>query len=186
MNETLRTINSRRSIRKYTDKQISETELQTILEAAISAPNAKNQQKWHFTVIQIRDLINKMAAINKENILKSDDEYLKQRVTLPGAHTFHHAPTVIMMTADETAHYVELDCGAATENMALAAESLGIGSCFIASTRYLFRSQDGLALKKELGIPEGYKHVCCLTLGYKADEITDPRRRNKDVVNYVR
>jgi len=186
MNETLRNINSRRSVRKYTAQQISETDLQTILEAAISAPNAKNQQKWHFTVIQKIDLIDKMASINKENILKSDDEYLKQRVTLPNAHTFHHAPTVIMMTAEEKAHWVQLDCGTAAENMAIAAESLGIGSCIIASSGYLFASQAGIALKEDLGIPADYRHVCCLTLGYKDGEITEPRRRNKDVVNYVR
>jgi nitroreductase len=186
MNETMKCIESRRSIRKYAARQISETELQAILEAGILAPTAKNQQKWHFTVIQKKELIDKMARITKENVMRSDDEHLKQRSSLPGAHTFHHAPTVIMMTADEKAGYAELDCGAATENMVLAAESLGIGSCFIGSSRYLFKSPDGLALMKQLGIPAGYRHVCCLTLGYRGDVILESRQRNKDVVNYVR
>ena len=185
MNEILNCINSRRSIRKYKERQISEADLQAILEAGILAPTARNQQKWHFTVIQKRELIERMASITMENVMRYADEHLKGRASMPGASTFHHAPTVIMMTADEKTDYIELDCGAATENMALAAESLGLGSCFIASSRYLLKSPEGVAIMKELGIPEGYRHVCCLTLGYK-DFTPEPRQRNKNVVNYVR
>ena len=61
MNETLEVIANRRSIRKYKPEQITDKELQQIMEAAILAPSARNQQKWHFTVVQKREIIDEMA-----------------------------------------------------------------------------------------------------------------------------
>ena len=58
MNETIKFIKSRRSIRKYKEKQIEDSDVQTILDCAIHAPNAMNQQKWHFTVIQNKAMLN--------------------------------------------------------------------------------------------------------------------------------
>jgi nitroreductase len=186
MNETLVSIKNRRITRKFQSKQISEQELQAILEAGILAPNAKNQQKWQFTVIQKKDLMDRMVVIIKENILKSSNEFLKQRASIPNYHTFYNAPAVIMITADEKAQWIELDCGAAMENMAIAAESMGIGSCVIVSSGFLFESEKGKAYRKELGIAEGYKYICTLALGYKEGENPNPQERNRGVVNYIK
>ena len=73
-NEVLKAIESRRSTRKYTDEQIGEEELQTILEAGIQAPSANNSQSWHFTVIQDKEMINFMSDKSKEVMLQSDNE----------------------------------------------------------------------------------------------------------------
>ena len=186
MNETLISIKNRRSTRSFQSKQISEQELQVLMEAAIIAPNAKNQQKWHFTVIQNMDLLNKMVVIIKENIMKSDNEFLKQRASVPNYHTFYNAPTVIMITADKNAQWIELDCGAAMENMAIAAESMDIGSCIIASSGFLFASEKGRSYTKELSIPQGYQYICTMAFGYKQGENPKPQERNRDVVTYIR
>ncbi len=186
MDETLRVIANRRSIRKYQPKQIAEAELEQILNAAIYAPSARNQQKWHFTVIQDRALLDRMVCIIKENILESDNEFLKQRASTPGYHTFHHAPTVIMISAEALAHLIELDCGAAAQNIALAAESLNIGSCIIASSAILFASERGQELAQELGVPKGYIHICSVALGYKDGENPAAPPRNRDVYNYIK
>ncbi|WP_312284050.1 nitroreductase family protein, partial [Candidatus Igneacidithiobacillus taiwanensis] len=68
-----------------------------------------------------------MVATIKENMLQSGMEFLKTMAGNPGYHTFYHAPTVIMISADQNAQFASIDCGAAAQNITLAA-ALGIGS----------------------------------------------------------
>ncbi len=181
-NDTLNLIKQRRSIRKFTAEQISESDLQALLEAAILAPSAINQQKWHFTAVQDRGLLDVMVGIVKENILKTGIEFLVKRASMPGYDTFHHAPTIIMVSGDESAR---IDCGAAAENILIAAESLGLGSCIMTSPAFLFASDKGNGLRKRLGIPEGYNHICTIALGHKAETPEMPPR-TRDVITYLR
>ena len=185
MNEVVRVICNRRSVRQYKAKQITDADLTQILDAALSAPNAMNQQKWHFTVVQDKVMLERMIAIIKENMTNSGNEMLANRASVPGYNTFHNAPTVILISADEKAKFVQIDCGAAAQNIALAAESLFIGSCIITSSAYLFASAKGEELKIKLGIPHGYSHVCSVALGYKegANPVAPPR--NDNVINYI-
>ncbi|MCS7124742.1 MAG: nitroreductase family protein [Candidatus Bathyarchaeota archaeon] len=185
MNETIEVIKRRRSIRKFKPEQIPDSYLQEILECAILAPNARNQQKWHFTVIQNREVLDKMANIMKENMLKSGIGFLVQRAKDPSFNPFGGAPTLVLITADKKARFAEIDCALAAENILIAAESLGLGSLIMASTEFVFASEEGEEVKKELGVPEGYEHVCTIALGYK-DENPPVRPRRKDVVNYVK
>ena len=186
MNETLTVIRNRRSIRKYKAEQIGDSELQAIMEAAIYAPSAMNQQKWHFTVIQSRETLDRMTETIKENLLNSSIEFLAERAKSPDFNIFHNAPTVILITADEKAHFTELDCAAAAENIALAAESMNIGSCLIGMSGFLFESEKAGEIKKELGIPEGYKHIISVALGFKDVENPPVPPKSKDVINYIK
>lgn len=160
MNETIKVIKSRRSIRRYKTKQIMGSDIEKILECAIHAPNAMNQQKWHFTVIQNRDMLTRMVDIIKENIMNSGIEYLIGKASAHDYNTFHNAPTVVLVTGDEKTRFVEFDCGAEAQNIALAAKSLDIGSCVMTSSGFLFASEKGIQLKKELGIEysERFRH----------------------------
>ncbi|MEM2514300.1 MAG: nitroreductase family protein [Candidatus Bathyarchaeia archaeon] len=185
MNETIKVIKNRRSIRKFKPGPIPEEYLKEILECAILAPNARNQQKWHFTVIQNKEIIAKMTSILRENLLKSGIDFLVERVKDPNFNPFGGAPVVILITADKSARFVEFDCAAAAENIMIAAESLGLGSHVMAMTEFIFMSDEGRDLKKELGVPEGYEHICTVALGYK-DESPPPKPRRKDVINFVK
>ena len=186
MNETLAVIKNRRSIRKYRAEQVNDSELQSIMEAAIHAPNAMNQQKWHFTVIQDKAMLDKMESLARANMLNSDIEFLAKRASSPDFDLFHQAPTVVLITADEKARFTEIDCGAAAENIALAAKSLNIGSCPIALSEFIFASDKSAEIKKELGIPEGYRHIICIALGYIEGDNPPTPPRNKDVNNYIK
>lgn len=186
MNETLKVIKERRSIKEYKPEQIPDSDIQQILEAAIYAPNARNAQAWHFTVIQNKDMLDKMVSLIKENIMNSGIEFLMQRASAPDYNTFYHAPSVVLVTGDEKDKFREVSCGAAAQNIALAAKSLNIGSCVMTSSEFLFASEKGNALKKELGIPDGYNHVCVVALGYAEGKDPDTPPRNKDVINYIK
>ncbi|MEM3617820.1 MAG: nitroreductase family protein [Candidatus Bathyarchaeia archaeon] len=185
MNETIEVIKRRRSIRKFKPEQIPDHMLQEILECALLAPNARNQQKWHFTVIQNKEVLKKMVDIIKENMLNSGIDFLAERARDPNFNPFWNAPTVILITADKKARFAEIDCALAAENILIAAESLGLGSLVMTSTEFLFISEKGKELKKELGVPEGYEHVCVVALGYK-DENPSAKPRRKDVINFIR
>lgn len=186
MNETLKVISQRRSIRRYKAEQIADSELQQILDSALSAPNAMNRQKWHFTVIQNKDVLDRASDIIRENIINSGFEPLAGMAKAPGYHTFYNAPTVILISGEKGLPFIELDCGVAAQNILLAAGSLNIGSCFIASSSFIFASEKGNELKKELGIPEGYDHVCTVALGYKDGETPAAPPRDKGVISYVK
>lgn len=186
MNETIRVIKSRRSHRKYKPEQIAKTELEAIMETAIYAPSGMNQQKWHFTVIQDIAILGKMVSMAKESLKKSGNEMMERRADSPDFNPFYNAPTLVIITADEKAPFTDLDCGAAAENIALAAESLNIGSCLIAMSGFVFESDRAEELKKELGIPEGYRHVISVALGYKDNENPPVPQKNRSVINYVR
>jgi nitroreductase len=178
-------IRSRRSIRRFKAEQIPDSDLEEILDCALYAPNARNQQKWHFTVIQNKEMLDRMENVMKENMINSGIEFFAEKARDPNHRTFFNAPTVIMVTGDEKARFVEIDCAAAAQNILLAAESLGIGSHIMTSSELLFASEKGNRLKKEIGVPDGYKHVCAIALGYK-DETPAAKQRNKDVINYIK
>jgi len=185
MNEFVRVICNRRSVRQFKAKQITDADLNQIMDAALSAPNAMNQQKWHFTIVQDKVMLDRMVAVIKENMINSGNELLANRASAPDYNTFYHAPTVILISADEKAKSVHIDCGAATQNIALATESLLLGSCIVTSSSYLFASAKGEEMKIKLGIPHGYSHVCSVVLGYKegANPVAPPR--NENVISYI-
>jgi nitroreductase len=185
-NETLEVIRRRRSIRQYAAKQISDSEMNTILEAALFAPSAMNQQKWHFTVVQKKSTLSKMVQIARENKLRSKISFLVKKAQEDGYHTYYGAPTVVIVSGEEQTKFAELDCAMAAQNIALAAESMGIGSCIMTSAGFLFASAKGMEMKKELGIPDGYSHICSIALGYKIDDQCTVPPRNREVFSYVR
>ncbi len=186
MNETLTSIKNRRSIRKYKPDQVGEKELEVIMEAAIYAPSAMNQQKWHFTVVQNGEMLDKLARKATENLLKSPIPFFVDRAKDPNFNVFHKAPTVVFITGDAEAGFMDLDCGMAAENIALAAESLGINSCMQAMPGEIFAGDDADALKKELGIPEGYRFVIAVALGYRDMDTPPAPPKKKENISYIK
>jgi len=186
MNETIRVIKKRRSIRRFKEEQISDSEINEILLSALLAPNASNRQKLHFTVIQNKDLLDKMVKRIKENMLDSRIEPLVDKASAPEYNTFYNAPTVILISGEEKAPFIQIDCGAAAQNITLASESLNIGSCLITSSGYLFSTFRDNDLKWELGIPDGYSHICTVALGYKAGENPPVPPKKPDVINHIK
>jgi len=186
MNDTVKYIMDRRSIRQYKKEQITDAELQQILEAGINAPNARNQQAWHFTVIQNREKLDSMTEQIKENIRNSDNEFLKGRIQDPTFSPFHNGPTVVIISGEEGNMFVKVDCGLAAENMVVSAESMGLGSCVVGSPDMLFATPKINEIKKELGIPDNYSFICAVILGYKDCEQPEAKPRSKDVITYIR
>ena len=186
MNETLKIIRDRRSTRGFLPEQIKQEELQDILDAGIYAPSASNQQPWYFTVVQNKDLIDRLSDSFKELARKSDSDYLKRVGNNDNFHVFYNSPTVIFISGDKKNSSAAVDCAAALENMLIAAESLGIGSCWVGFIAFLLNSDEGKGFMKELGIPEGYKEIHSVAVGYKKGNAANAPARKENIVNYVK
>lgn len=186
MNETLKTILSRRSIRQYKQKQIREEELHAILEAGKFAPSAMNQQSWHFTVVQNKEILQKINEACRAAFAKSGNKNFEARAKAENFSPFYNSPTFIIVSGDEKAIAARNDGSLALGNMFLAAESLGIGSCWIHAMNFLFSTEEGMSLKKELSIPEDYVCVGSGAFGYKAVESPSPAPRKAGTVNIIK
>jgi len=184
MNEVLKTIKSRRSVRAYKPEQIKDEELSLIIEAGIYAPTGHNDQPWHFTVIQDRELIRDINIKCKLKMAESNIEWARNIAANPNSDITYNAPCLIIVSGRKTGVSWQIDCSAAVENMLLAAESLNIGSVWLGLVRFYF-SYDGAA--KSLGIPEGYEPYFAAAFGYKKNDGEQPApERDYDVVNYIR
>lgn len=186
MNETLKTIKNRRSVRTYRAEQIKDGELKMILEAGMNAPSARNQQPWHFTVIQNKELMNRISKTVQEEYKKSNDKFILQFANNENFHIFFNAPTSIIISGDENSLAAEIDCALAAENMMLAAESMGIGSCWVSAAPNMINSKNHMNLNNQLCIPKGFKPIYSIVLGYKVTEENKVLPRKSNNVNYVR
>lgn len=111
------------------------------------------------------------------NELGNDEKY----------NCLYGAPTLIFVSGNEHAPVpMDADCAAANQNLLLAAESLGIGSCWIFFVLLAFYSPQGAELRKELKIPEGYKPYCSAVFGYKNVADVEVPDRKPNLITYIR
>lgn len=185
MNETLKTIRNRRSTRVFTQEPVIKEYLEAIIEAGIYAPSASNGQPWHLTVVQDSQLLNDLNEASKAGARNSKIEYLRKMGENPAFNIFYNAPVTVIVSGEESSLWAEVDCAAATENMLLAGESLGLGSCWIGLLAFAFRGERGDEFRKRLGLPDGYKPLFGAVFGHKRTAGGNAPARREGTVNYV-
>lgn len=185
MNQMIETIKHRRSVRQFTEEKLDQTQLEAIIEAGLYAPSAHNQQPWHFTVITNETLLNDMNTLAKEMARASENEFLNRIGNNPDFHVFYKAPALIVVSGDESAMSPRVDTAAAAQNMLLAAESLGLGGCWIGMLR-LCVGPGGEAIVKAFDLPENYAPYFALAIGHKAHEGQHASSRKPNKVNYIK
>jgi nitroreductase len=157
MNDTIKTLLERRSIRKFRPEQIKEKELNAILEAGMYAPSGANQQSALFVVVQDKETLKKLSAMNAAVLKKDIDPYYK-------------APTVVLVFADRSKVTPVEDATLALGNMFNAAASLGVGSCWVHRTKQMFETVEGKDLLRKWGVSGDYIGVGSCILGYPDGE----------------
>ncbi len=183
MNEVIQAIKSRRSVRKFRPDQISEAELAEIIEAGCYAPTACNEQPWHFSIVQDEEFLRRISELAAEGMKKSSVSWQQNMGANPEFRVTYGAPTLIVVSGRSDATAPRADCAAATQNMLLAAKSLGIGSVWLGLVRYLFASAPDVAL---LELPVGYEPLYAAAFGYPSEQSlgTGPKR-NLDCVSRI-
>lgn len=181
MNETLNSLMQRRSIRAFKPEQIKDEDLQQIVDAALHAPTAMNRQPWHFTVVQNRQVIDKVVEIQKNAFLHSGDPELVEKGKDTESHNFYHAPTVIFLSGTDSNASAN-----AAQNICLASYALGLGSCYIASFLFGLTESDIQQLHALLELPEGVTLYFAVAIGYSEGEHPQAPEQKPDTVNYIK
>ena len=164
--DVMNAILNRRSIRKYLSKDIEEEKVNAILEAGRWAPSASNKQPWHFIVIRDPNIRKKLAQAHQYGSFMVESPVVIAVLGNPDKHPKYHLA----------------DPHNAVQNMLLAAHSLDLGTCWIG-----VRDTDVESLFKEmLNVPNDYRFVCCISLGYYDVDARKNRVDIAEIVSYER
>lgn len=196
MNEILKTIYTRRAVRKYTPQAVSPELIEQIIDAGRMAPSAINMQPWKFYVLTNKDTIRTFGGAIKQGMVKG---FLKTGIrqiitniigTLHMGHktdfvkqddmVFHGAPVVIFIASSKTNEWAPIDVGMCAQNMMLAAKSLGLDTCPIGMARYIEYTDT----YEQLHLPSGEHVNLALIVGY-GDETPELHERIKTNVTYI-
>ena len=173
MNDVIKNMIERRSIKKYKDEQIKKEDLELILEAGKYAANGMGLQSPVMVVLQEKEVIKKYAKMNA-GVMGMDKD------------PFYGAPTVVIVLADKNRGTCIEDGSLVIGNMMNAAHSLGIGSCWIHRAYQVFESDEGKAMLKEWGIEGEYRGIGNCILGYMDGEYPVAKDRKENYVYYVK
>lgn len=171
MRSTIDDLISRRSIRKYAPRQITQGELDTVLLAGTYAPTALNKQSPLMVAVQDKATRDTLSRLNG-SVFPMDT---------PG-DPFYGAPTVIVVFADGTFRNGVKDASLVMGNLVNAAHAIGLGSCWIDRAYEVFQTPEGKALMKAWGVDEKYVGVGNCILGYPGQTVAPPPRK----ADYVR
>jgi len=168
MNEVLKVIEERRSIRGYEPTPIPKEDLQAIMNAALQAPTARNIQPWHFSVITNRALLDEFDdAVNPE-----------RSVT-------YKAPALVLITAPiDRGFFAKVDCGIAVQNIALASWAMGYGNVILGMPRVAFEGERCDEFKQKFGIPADHEFIIGIAIG-KATMTKDAHELNPDKISWI-
>ena len=167
MNETIKTLQSRYSVKNYTDRQVEDSVLDTILETGLYAPSGLNNQQVYAVAVRDRQTRDLLAQLNTQIRGVADD-------------TFYGAPCVIVVLADPANGTWVEDGSLVMGNLLNAATALGVDSCWIHRARETFDLPEGKALLKKWGLPETLRGVGNCILGYRAkDPVIKPRKEGR-------
>ncbi len=177
-NEVIETIMSRRSVRKYLDKQVEHEKLALIAKCGINAPSGMNQQPWAVRVVENQDFIKGTTEIFK----KENPEQVKRDANFK--NMYRNAPNIIVVATPEGGG--QLDAGLLGENMMLAAKSLGLGTCCLGGpVRFLQGSEACKPYLAQLNLPAGYEICYILAVGYP-DETPEAKPRDESKVEFIK
>jgi nitroreductase len=173
----------RRSVREYTSQDIGVKTIHDLINAAVLAPNAVNQQPWTFTVIRDQAVLARISRDAKSHMLATmpsgrHSEHFRTRLTDPNFHIFYHAPVLILISATEQGPWIVEDCALAAENLMLAAYGADLGTCWIGFAQGFLNTPDG---KKLLDLPAACVPVAPIIVGHPKSAAIDVPRKSPDV-----
>lgn len=167
--EALEVLKNRRAIRKFKPDQITDEELNTVLEAGTFAPTGAGTQGVKIVAVQSPAYRDRVSALNAAVMGKDIDPY-------------YGAPTIVLIFETDASFTPGFDGPAVATNIVNAAYAVGLGSCWIHRCRQMFEMEEGKALLKEWGLDENLKGSCSVALGYADCEHPAAKARKDDYI----
>ena len=166
-------IRTRRSCRSYRKEQTKDEELKAVLEAGTYAPTSRGKQAPFIVAVQNEELLAHLAKMNAEVMGVTSTPY-------------YDAPTSILVEVSPASHTPFCDGRCVLENMMLAANALGLGTCWNHNEREMFETEEGKQLLKEWGIPENVIGVGALAIGYPDGEPSPAKPRKEGYYRIIK
>jgi nitroreductase len=175
MNSTVEDIKTRRSVREFENRQISDEELYEVLAAGINAPSGGNKQSAVFIAVQNREWLQRLCKLNAE--IAGAPE---------GFDVFYGAPTIILVLAEKEAKDAIPDGSLCLGNMLNAAYAMGLGARWINRIKETFETQTGKELLQEVGYEDKYMGIGSCILGYPANGFPKAIEKKEDYYKILR
>jgi nitroreductase len=160
MNIVTTVIKSRHSVRKFKPDPVDEIAIRDVLECAALAPTARNVQPWLFVVIRDKVMLSKIASL------------------APNGKFIEDCTVCFAIFGEKAETYYLEDCCAATENLILALQAYGIGSCWVAGDKKPYAEE----IRKLLKVPEKFSLVALVAAGMPAEITIAPKKEKKKIV----
>ena len=166
-------IRTRRSCRSYKPEQITDEQLNVVLEAGTYAPTSRGLQSPFIVAVQNDALKERLAKMNAEVMGVTFNPY-------------YDAPTYVLVFVPDDAPNGVQDASLVLENMMLAAHAQGLGSCWIHREREMFATEEGKELMRQWGVPEGLVGIGALSLGYPDGEPLPAKPRKEGYARVIK
>jgi len=162
-------IRARRAVRQFTDKPVDEATLHQLIDAAIQAPSAVNEQPWSFVIVREQTMLDRISHDAKAYLLRTTpvglSPHIRDRLSDPQSQIFYHAPVLILIASVIDSPWAVEDCALAAENMMLAARAAGLGTCWIGLAQKWLATPQGKAV---LELPPDCLPVAPIIVGHPA------------------
>jgi nitroreductase len=161
-------ISGRRSLREYTVQPVDERIIRRLIDAAVHAPNAVNQQPWTFTVVRDQSVLDRISRNAKSHMLATmpagpQSDHFRSLLNDPNFHIFYRAPVLLLISATAQGPWIVEDCALAAENLMLTAYAVGLGTCWVGFAQSFLNTSDG---KNMLGLPAAWVPVAPIIIGH--------------------
>lgn len=174
MSEVFRVIETRRSVRKYQNKEVAKELIDQVIKAGTYAATGRNRQSPIIVAVSNKELRDRLSEMNAK-IMGQED----------GFDPFYGAPVVLIVLADKNIPTYLYDGSLVLGNMMLEAHDLGLGSCWIHRAKEEFESEEGRQILKSLGIEGDYEGIGQLILGYADGDAGEASPRKENYVYYA-
>lgn len=167
MNEFIKEMNARRSVRTYKETPVEKAKIEEICEAGLYAASGMGKQSPIILAVTNKELRDRLSKMNAAVMNASNDP-------------FYGAPNVLIVLADKNIGTAVYDGSLTMGNMMLAAHALGVSSCWIHRAKQMFESEEGKEILKNLGVEGEYEGIGCLIIGYSDDQpVAKPRNEGR-------
>jgi len=179
-------IYGRRAVRDYTTEPLDEAAVRTLIEAAVQAPSAVNQQPWSFCVVRDKALLMRISREAKAYMLKKTpaallSHHFEEVLSNSAFNVFYNAPTLIVISGHADSAWVVEDCALAAQNLMLTATALGLGSCWIGFAQGWLATPEG---KAALGMADNDRPIAPIIVGHPKF-VPPPVVRNEPRIRWI-
>jgi nitroreductase len=174
---------TRRAVREYTGETVDQNTIRQLIDAAIQAPSAVNEQPWSFSVVRDKAVLARISKEAKAYMLQTPprgipSHHLQELLNNPDFDILYHAPVLIVISSVAENQWMIENCSLAAENLMLATRAAGLGSCWIGFAQAWLGTQEG---KAAIQVPPNYVPVAPIIVGHPKSEPPPVPRRKAEI-----